>query len=123
MTISTAIKARKRSDRWDYHNNKPIIDNEPIGLVIDVEGSIPDSFIKWVPNKIFDRRKYPELYALFGKDHLPSENEMIYFRAKHQVDWFPKISKVNDSFFTIFLKIVGLIIVLTVFAKYLIDIF
>lgn len=74
------IKACKLNDR--YIGNKIIQDFEPIGLVIDVIGRIPESYIKYEPNRIFDRRKYPELYNLFGKDHLPSEIEIKIFQQK-----------------------------------------
>ena len=79
MTIRV-IKACKLNDR--YINNKLIQDNEPIGLVIDVEGRIPESYIKYKPNRIFDKRKYIDLFNLFGKDHLPSENEIKLFQQK-----------------------------------------
>lgn len=57
-------------------------DNNPIGLLLDINGSIPLGYIEYKPNKIFDRRKYIELYKLFGKDHLPSENEIKLYQQK-----------------------------------------
>lgn len=91
----TVIKATKRRDLWDYRTNRPMKDNEPIGFVMDTFGAVPESYIKWVPNKIFDRRKYPELYAVFGKDHLPNELELKCFVEKHHHEWFP--SKKDES--------------------------
>lgn len=87
MERITVIKATKRNDMWDYNNNKPIEDTTPIGYVMDVNGQVPESYIKWTPNKIFDRRKYPELYNIFGKDHLPNELELRCYVIKHWNEW------------------------------------
>lgn len=87
MERITVIKATKRKDLWNFDTNEPIEDTTPIGFVMTTEGLIPESYIKWVPNKIFDRRKYPELYALFGKDHLPSDVELKCFVQKHWEEW------------------------------------
>ena len=115
MARITVIKARKRTDMWDYFSNKPIEDKDPIGLVIEVEGAVPESFIKYEPNRIFDKRKYPELYTLFGKEHLPNELELKCFIEKHKNIWFPKKSslllKISLTIIILFvISIVGLII-------------
>ena len=82
----------------DYRNNQPIEDTVPVGYVMDVNGRIPEGFILYDPNRIFDRRKYPELYALFQKDHLPSEIELKCFMEKHS-DWYkPKKSFIKKIF-------------------------
>ena len=87
MERITVIKACKRNDIWDFTNNKPLKDDVPIGFVMDIQGAVPESFIKWVPNKIFDKRKYPELYAIFGKDHLPNDLELKCYVQKHWNEW------------------------------------
>ena len=87
MERITVIKAAKRKDLWDFNKNIPIEDTTPIGFTMTVVGAVPESYIKWVPNKIFDKRKYPELYALFGKDHLPNETELRCFVQKHYNEW------------------------------------
>ena len=87
--IRTVIKAKIRTDMWDYRNNQPIEDTVPVGFVMDIEGRIPEGYIIYEPNRIFDRRKYPELYSLFGKDHLPNELELKLFTEKHS-DWYVK---------------------------------
>lgn len=87
MEKITVIKATKRSDLWNFDTNEPIEDTTPIGFTMTVEGAVPESYIKWVPNKIFDRRKYPELYAMFGKDHLPNDIELKCFVQKHWDKW------------------------------------
>jgi hypothetical protein len=110
MTIHTVIKACKIKDRWDYHNNKPIEDNLPIGYITEVEGSIPESFIKWSPNKIFDRRRYPDLYNLFGKDHLPNDIELKLFREKHQDEWKMSKKDLTNSWFYIILTVIGTLV-------------
>lgn len=74
------IKARKRNDV--FKNGQPINDEEILGTTKEVIGAIPESWIKYVPNKIFDKRKYPDLYALFGKDHLPNELEIELYEKK-----------------------------------------
>lgn len=92
------IKGRKRDDMVDYATGEIIRDNLPIGYVMEVEGQVPESFIKYVPNKIFDRKKYPELYHLFGKYRLPSQRELDLFIKKHS-EWYPKKRK---SLFNLF---------------------
>ena len=87
MEKVTVIKAKIREDMWDYNTNKPIKDTIPVGYVMDTDGLIPEGFIKYVPNKIFDKRKYPDLYALFGKDHLPNELELKCYVQKHFHEW------------------------------------
>lgn len=89
-TTTTIIKATKRKDMWNYVTNEPLPDTTPIGFVMETEGLIPESWIKYVPNKVFDRRKYPELYLLFGKDHLPNELELKCFVQKHFDEWHTK---------------------------------
>lgn len=74
------IKARKRNDI--FKNGVPVKDDEIIGTTKEVIGAVPESWIKYVPNKIFDKRKYPDLYALFGKDHLPNELELKMYEKK-----------------------------------------
>lgn len=78
--IIRVIKARKRTDI--FKNGKPIEDTEIIGTTKEVIGAVPESYIKYMPNKIFDKRKYPDLYALFGKDHLPNELEIELYEKK-----------------------------------------
>ena len=80
--IRTVIKAKTRTDMWNYKTNQPVEDTIPVGYIMDVDGRIPEGFIEYKPNRIFDRRKYPELFTLFGKDHLPSENEIKLFIVK-----------------------------------------
>lgn len=113
----TVIKAAKRNDLWDFNNNKPIEDKEPIGYVYDTFGAVPEGYIKWIPNKIFDKRKYPDLYALFGKDHLPNDLEMKCFVQKHYHEWHNNSPKEEKSLnfyltiiFIIFIMTLGLII-------------
>ena len=74
------IKARKRNDI--FKNGIPVKDDEIIGTTKEVIGAVPESWIKYVPNKIFDKRKYPDLFALFGKDHLPNELELEMYEKK-----------------------------------------
>ena len=93
MERVTVIKAIKRKDLWDFNKNIPIEDTTPIGFTMTVVGAVPESYIKWVPNKIFDKRKYPELYALFGKDHLPNDIELKCFVQKHWEEWHAKPKK------------------------------
>lgn len=116
MDRITVIKATKRQDMWDYTNNKPIEDNVPIGFVMDVQGAVPESFIKWVPNKIFDKRKYPELYAIFGKDHLPNDLELKCYVQKHWDEWHNPKNKFSLSkfIFKICMSIIGLIFALII---------
>ena len=57
MERITVIKATKRKDLWDFNKNIPIKDTTPIGFTMTVDGAVPESYIKWVPNKIFDKRK------------------------------------------------------------------
>lgn len=102
-TTTTIIKATKRKDMWNYVTNEPLPDTTPIGFVMETEGLIPESWIKYVPNKVFDRRKYPELYLLFGKDHLPNELELKCFVQKHFDEWH---TKKHSKWFT-FGKICG----------------
>ena len=83
------IKGKKRDDMVDYSTGNIIIDDLPVGYVMEVEGQVPESFIKYIPNKIFDRKKYPELYHLFGKYRLPTQHELDLFVQKHS-DWYPK---------------------------------
>ena len=87
--IRSVIKAKSRCDRWDWNTNQNIDDSTPVGFIMKVEGRIPEGYIEYIPNRIFDRRKYPELYNLFGKDHLPNELEMKLFTEKHS-DWYEK---------------------------------
>ncbi len=101
------IKAYKLRDR--YIGNKAIQDEEPIGLVIDVEGRIPESYIKYIPNRIFDKRKYIDLYALFGKDHLPNETEIKLYQQKllrdKRVKFIPDdMKEYREPFFAKILK-------------------
>ena len=79
--VVKVIKAYKRTDRFDNKGNL-IPDNEIVGTSMTVIGRIPESYIKYIPNRIFDRRKYPELYAVFQKDHLPSELELELYEEK-----------------------------------------
>jgi hypothetical protein len=95
MERITVIKATKRKDLWDFNKNIPIKDTTPIGFTMTVDGAVPESYIKWVPNKIFDKRKYPELYALFGKDHLPNDIELKCFVQKHWEEWNTTKKKFN----------------------------
>ena len=102
--IRTVIKAKIRTDMWNYKTNEPIEDTTPVGFIMEVEGRIPEGYIIYEPNRIFDRRKYPELYALFGKDHLPSENEIKLFTEKHS-DWYkPKNQSLLKRIFNWFKK-------------------
>lgn len=95
--MTTVIKATKRKDMWNYVTNEPLPDTTPIGFVMETDGLIPESWIKYVPNKVFDRRKYPELFELFGKDHMPSELELKCFVQKHFDEWHPKkVSKKDE---------------------------
>ena len=120
MSKITVIKATKRKDLWDYRTNKPIQDTEPIGFVLDTFGAVPESYIKWVPNKIFDRRKYPELYAVFGKDHLPNELELKCFVKKHYHEWYPVkkqqslLKKTCKILFYTLLSIIGLTVIFSI---------
>jgi hypothetical protein len=99
MEKITVIKAKIREDMWDYNTNKPIKDNIPIGYVMDTDGIIPEGFIKYVPNKIFDKRKYPELCALFGKDHLPNELELKCYVQKHFHEWHNNNDDIDENMF------------------------
>lgn len=90
------IKGRKRDDMWDWVSGQPMEDRTPIGYVVEIEGSVPESYIKYEPNRIFDRRKYPDLYNLFGKAKLPTENELELFTKKHS-DWYSKPKKKNKN--------------------------
>ena len=102
--IRTVIKAKTRTDMWDYYKNKPIEDYITVGYTMDVEGRIPEGFIIYEPNRIFDRRKYPELFNLFGKDHLPTELELKLFTEKHS-DWYkPQKQSLLKRFFNWFKK-------------------
>lgn len=74
------IKARKRDDV--FKNGIPVEDTEIIGTTKEVFGAVPESYIKYYPGRIFDRRKYPELYKIFGKDHLPTELEIECYEKK-----------------------------------------
>lgn len=96
MEKVTVIKAKIREDMWDYNTNRPIKDTIPVGYVMDTDGLVPEGFIKYVPNKIFDKRKYPDLYALFGKDHLPNELELKCYVQKHFHEWH-KEEKTDDD--------------------------
>lgn len=78
--INRVIKARKRTDI--FKNGVPVPDEEILGTTKEVIGAIPEGYIKYYPGRIFDKRKYPELYALFGKDHLPTEHEIEMYEAK-----------------------------------------
>ena len=93
------IKATKRLDRKDPLTGEVIKDEEPIGYVIDVDGQVPESYVKYVPNKIFDRKKYPELYHLFGKYRMPTQSELDMFTKKHN-DWYePKKKSIFKRIF------------------------
>lgn len=112
MEKITVIKAKIREDMWDFNTNKPIKDDIPIGYVMDTDGLIPEGFIKYIPNKIFDKRKYPELFLLFGKEHLPTELEMKCYVQKHFHEWHPnfKEEKTPLPFFPmVFMFILGFI--------------
>lgn len=109
MERITVIKATKRKDLWDFNKNKPIEDTTPIGFTMDIDGAVPESFIKWTPNKIFDKRKYPELYALFGKDHLPNDTELKCFVQKNWENWYGQRKKKSHPFLTIILTILSII--------------
>lgn len=74
------IKARKRDDI--FKNGIPVPDDEYIGMTKEVFGAVPEGYIKYYPGRIFDKRKYPDLYKLFGKDHLPSELEIEMYEKK-----------------------------------------
>lgn len=94
------IKACKRKDMRDPITGELIEDKEPIGYIMDVDGQVPESYIKYVPNKIFDRKKYPELYHLFGKYRMPTQSEIDLFTKKHS-DWYqPKKKPVFKRFFS-----------------------
>lgn len=63
-------------------STKPITE-EIVGTVKETFGYIPDdSWIEYVPGRIFDRRKYSELYLTFYKDRLPTENEVHIYMLK-----------------------------------------
>lgn len=115
---TTVIKGYKRTDMWDFANNKPLEDTIPVGYVMDVDGRIPESFIKYEPNKIFDRRKCPELYALFGKDHLPNETELRCFVQKHYNEWHPENveKKKFQNNLTILLTTIAITFIMTLLA-------
>lgn len=107
------IKAYKPRERWDFKNNKPKDDLEPIGMVKIDEESIPEGWIAWTPNKIFDRRKYPELYNLFGKDHMLSEKEMELYIQKNWNLWYlSQENSLTRIIFYIILLIIGIITIL-----------
>jgi len=78
--VNRVIKARKRDDI--FKNGIPVVDEEIIGTTKEVIGAIPEGYIKYYPGRIFDKRKYPDLYALFGKDHLPTEHEVEMYEQK-----------------------------------------
>ena len=105
MSTNIVIKATKRYDMWDYKNKKPIEDTIPIGFVMEIDGQIPESFIKYVPGKIFDRRKYPELYEMFGKDHLPTQNELYCYVNKHKEEWYSE-KTLEKSLTTILINLI-----------------
>ena len=98
------IKGKKRDDMFDYSTGKSIPDNLPIGFVMEVEGQVPESFIKYVPNKIFDRKKYPDLFLLFGKYRLPNETELNAFVQKHSEWYKPQKKSLFKRFFGWFFK-------------------
>ena len=110
------IKGRKRDDMWDWVSGQPMEDRTPIGYVVEIEGSVPESYIKYEPNRIFDRRKYPDLYNLFGKAKLPTENELKLFTEKHS-DWYntPKKKNYHKKLLTLLflfvISIIGLILI------------
>lgn len=116
MERITVIKATKRKDLWDFNKNIPIEDTTPIGFTMTVDGAVPESYIKWVPNKIFDKRKYPELYAIFGKDHLPNDLELKCYVQKHWDEWHNPKNKFSLSkfIFKICMSIIGLIFALII---------
>lgn len=108
MEKITVIKATKRLDLWNFDTNEPIEDTTPIGFTMTVEGAVPESYIKWVPNKIFDRRKYPELYAMFGKDHLPNDTELKCFVQKHWDEWHSE-KTLKKSLTTTLIKLIMMV--------------
>lgn len=78
--VVRVIKAKKRDDI--FKNGIPVPDDEILGTTKEVIGAIPEGYIKYYPGRIFDKRKYPDLYALFGKDHLPTEHEIEMYERK-----------------------------------------
>lgn len=78
------IKVKHNYYIWDGKIGKYISDNAKIGMIREVYGNVPDGYITYIPNRIFDRRKYPELYSVFGKDHMPTETEMNYYMLKNE---------------------------------------
>ena len=70
---------------WDGKLGKYVVDTTRVGMVKDVFGYIPNGYIEYVPNRIFDRKKYPELYNLFGKYYMPTENEVELYTNKHLI--------------------------------------
>lgn len=115
MEKITVIKAAKRHDLWDYKTNKPIEDNTPIGYVLYTEGAIPESYIKWIPNKIFDRRKYPDLYKLFGKDRLPNELELECFIKKNHDLWYQKNKNNKYSLTFILMNVIFILLLIIIY--------
>lgn len=110
------IKGRKRDDMWDWTSGQPVEDTTPIGYVLEIEGSVPESYIKYEPNRIFDRRKYPDLYNLFGKAKLPSENELKLFTAKHS-DWYitsKKKKSYKKHLTLLFLFVISIIVLILI---------
>ena len=91
------IKGFSRKDMWDCRSKKRLKDPVPVGFVMEVEGQIPESYVKYIPNRIFDRRKYPELYLMFGKDHLPTENELDCHIRKNYHHWKHLLPKEQEN--------------------------
>lgn len=79
------IKVKHNYYIWDSKIGKYINDNAKIGMIREVYGNVPDGYITYIPNRIFDRRKYPELYNVFGKDHMPTENEVELYSKKNEI--------------------------------------
>ena len=48
--IRTVIKAKIRTDMWNYKTNEPIEDTTPVGFIMEVEGRIPEGYIIYEPN-------------------------------------------------------------------------
>ena len=42
--IRTVIKAKTRTDMWNYKTNQPVEDTIPVGYIMDVDGRIPEGF-------------------------------------------------------------------------------
>lgn len=90
-------------------STKPITE-EIVGTVKETFGTIPDdSWIEYVPGRIFDRRKYSELYLTFYKDRLPTENEVHMYMLKMGI-----IKEEKPPFLLKFVKIFGWFLLLII---------